>query len=148
MVHNSVRSLLTEQSLVVLSPGQTVFEAAAIFSAHNIGGAPVLDGGRLVGVFTERDTLRRVVALACDPKATRVADVMTSDPRTIDAGTSLVNAFAIMSKGQFRHLPVVGDDGTVVAMLSMRDIPAEYRIMHRQWVAWTAGSDAFPAAAI
>lgn len=147
MVHSSVRSLLTEQALVVLSPGQTVLEAAAIFSAHNIGGAPVLDGGRLVGVFTERDVLRRVVALACDPKATRVVDVMTSDPRTIDAGTSLVKAFAIMSKGQFRHLPVVGDDGAVVAMLSMRDIPAEYRIMHRQWVDWTK-VDTCPAAAI
>lgn len=132
---------------MVLSPGQMVFEAAAIFSAHNIGGAPVLDGGRLVGVFTERDVLRRVVALACDPKATRVADVMTRNPRTIEAGTSLVRAFAIMSGGKFRHLPVVGDDGAVVAMLSMRDIPAGYRILHHQWVAWT-GSDAFPAAAI
>lgn len=147
MVHSSVRSLLTGRDLIVLSPFQTVFEAAGILSSQIIGGAPVLDGNQLVGIFTERDVLRSVVAADRDPKTTRVADVMTPKPRTIEAAAPLVKAFAMMSEGQFRHLPVIGGDGTVVAMLSMRDIPVEYRILHQHWSDWTK-LDTCPAAAI
>lgn len=53
----------------------------------------------------------------------------------------------MMSEGQFRHLPVIGGDGTVVAMLSTRDIPVEYRILHQHWSDWTK-LDTCPAAAI
>ncbi len=147
MVHSSVRSLLTGRDLIVLSPFQTVFEAAGILSSQIIGGAPVLDGNQLVGIFTERDVLRSVVAADRDPKTTRVADVMTPKPRTIAAAAPLVKAFAMMCAGQFRHLPVMDGDGTVVAMLSMRDIPVEYRILHQQWSDWTK-LDTCPAAAI
>ena len=147
MVHCSVHSLLTGRDLIVLSPLQTVFEAAGILSSQIIGGAPVLEGDQLVGIFTERDVLRRVVAADRDPKATRVGDVMTPRPRTIEAVAPLVKAFAMMCAGQFRHLPVMDGDGTVVAMLSMRDIPVEYRILHQQWSDWTR-VDTSPAAVI
>jgi CBS domain-containing protein len=87
----------------------------------------------LVGIFTERDILRRVVAAGRDSDATRVADAMTPDPRTVSAETSLVKAFALMVEGNFRHLPVVEGDGRVIAMLSIRDIPQEHQLMHLQW---------------
>lgn len=137
IVQNSVRSVLSGREVTVLDPEQTVFEAAGILSAQTIGGAPVLDGDRLVGVFTERDVLQRVVAVGLDPRTTRVGEVMTPNPSTIDADTPLVNAFGMMIEGQFRHLPVIQGDGRVVAMMSMRDVPLEHRIMHRQWTEWT-----------
>ena len=59
---------------------------------------------------------------------------MTPDPRTVTAHGSLCRAFGIMVEGKFRHLPVVEGDGRVVAMLSMRDIRPEYRIMHQRWM--------------
>jgi CBS domain-containing protein len=141
-IRNTVGSMLEGRRLIVLSPGQTVREAAGVLTAHGIGAAPVVAGERLVGVFTERDILRRVVAAGRDADAATVGDVMTADPRTIDAATSLVSAFAIMVEGRFRHLPVVDGSGRAVAMLSMRDIPVEHRVMHRQWTEWTNGRSA------
>ena len=104
MVHSSVRSLLTGRDLIVLSPFQTVFEAAGILSSQIIGGAPVLDGNQLVGIFTERDVLRRVVAADRDPKTTRVADVMTPKPRTIEAAAPLPEAEKLMESGAAERL--------------------------------------------
>lgn len=141
-VDNHVSSVLTGRTLVVLGPDQTVREAAVLLGHHRIGGAPVLDGGRLVGVFTERDVLERVVAVGGDADALRVCEVMTREPRTVTPATALVTAFAMMTEGNYRHLPVVDGGGSVVAMLSMRDIPPEHRIMHRQWREWTNGQPA------
>ena len=136
-VDNEVKSALTGRSLVVLSPEQTVREAATVLGSQEIGAAPVLDDGQLAGVFSERDIVQRVVAVGRDASMTRVDEVMTRDPQTIAPEKSLVQAFAIMIDGNFRHLPVVKQDGQVIAMLSMRDVSPEQRIMHRQWKEWT-----------
>lgn len=138
-VDNSVLTVLSDQTLVVLHPEQTVRDAATLLSTHRIGAAPVLVGDDLAGVFTERDVLKKVVAAGRNADATSVGEVMTRKPQTVTAESSLVHAFALMIEGEFRHLPVVGRDGKVIAMLSMRDIPPEHRIMHRQWTEWTNG---------
>jgi CBS domain-containing protein len=129
----TVRSALSGREPIFVAAEKTVREAAVILSHHEIGAAPVLAGDRLVGIFTERDLLRRVVAVGRDADAMRVAEAMTPDPRTVSAETSLVNAFALMIEGKFRHLPVVDSDGRVFAMLSIRDIPQEHQLMHLQW---------------
>lgn len=140
-VNNTVGSVLEGRTLIVLAAEQTVREAAGILSQHGIGAAPVLSGQQLLGVFTERDVLKRVVAAGRDPNVARVGEVMTADPQTTRPETPLVTAFAMMIDGNFRHLPVVADDGRVLAMLSMRDVPPEHRIMHRQWSDWTGGTN-------
>jgi CBS domain-containing protein len=132
-IFSTVRSALSGREPIFLTTEKTVREAAVILSDHAIGAAPVLDNDRLVGIFTERDILRRVVAAGRDADAMRVAEAMTRDPRTVSAETSLVNAFALMVEGKFRHLPVVDSDGRVIAMLSIRDIPQEHQLMHLQW---------------
>ena len=132
-VFNTVRSALSGREPIFLTTEKTVREAAVILSDHGIGAAPVLDGDQLVGIFTERDILRRVVAAGRDADAMPVAEAMTPDPRTVSAETSLVNAFALMMEGKFRHLPVVDGGGRVIAMLSIRDIPQEHQLMHLQW---------------
>ena len=121
-VDNTVGGALSGRAPICLTAGQTIREAAAILSDHEIGAAPVLDGDRLVGMFSERDILRRVVTARRDLDETRVAEAMTPDPRTVSAETSLIEALALMIEGKFRHLPVVDGDGRVIAMLSIRDM--------------------------
>jgi CBS domain-containing protein len=132
-VLSTVGSALSGREPIFVAAEKTVREAAVILSDHQIGAAPVLSGDRLVGIFTQRDLLRRVVAVGRDADAMQVAEAMTPDPRTVGTETSLVNAFALMIEGKFRHLPVVDGDGRVIAMLSIRDIPQEHQLMHLQW---------------
>jgi CBS domain-containing protein len=136
--NNNVSSVLVGQQLIALSPEQTVRQAAEVLCSSRIGAAPVISGERLVGVFSERDILRKVVATGLSSETSLVGDIMTREPKTVTLETSLVEAFAMMVEGHFRHLPVVRN-GNVIAMLSMRDVPPEHRIMHRQWVEWTKG---------
>jgi CBS domain-containing protein len=138
-VDNTVRAALSGRKPICLATEQTVRDAAAVLSENGIGAAPVLAGERLVGIFSERDILRRVVAAGRDAGAMRVAEAMTHDPRTVSTTTSLVEALALMIEGNFRHLPVVDGDGRVIAMLSMRDIPFINQLMHLNWTTWTNG---------
>ncbi len=147
-IDNTVGRVLNGRRLITLAPEQTVRDAAAILSGHSIGAAPVLSGQELIGVLTERDVLQRVVAAGRDPDLTRVSEVMTPTPRTVSRKSSLVEAFAIMAEGHFRHLPVVESDGRVVAMLSMRDVPLQHRVMYQQWIEWTTGANGKPIPAV
>ena len=134
-----MRAVLSGRAPICLTPEQTICQAASILSNHEIGAAPVLAGDRLVGIFSERDILRRVAAIGGDLDMMRVVDAMTRDPRTVSTETSLVEALALMIEGNFRHLPVVDGDGRVIAMLSIRDIPLVNQLMHLQWTTWTVG---------
>ncbi|MCK6441315.1 cyclic nucleotide-binding/CBS domain-containing protein [Elstera cyanobacteriorum] len=109
------------QAFAPLSPQQSVQEAAEMMADRRIGAAMVVEQGRLVGIFSERDLLSRVVAQGRNPATTKVADVMTLDPHTLPPDASPREALTIMEKGKFRHLPIVdGDD--IVAIISIRDL--------------------------
>lgn len=132
IVQSPVRNALDGRAPIFLTGEKTVHEAAVVLSDHNIGASCVLAGDRLVGIFSERDILQKVVAAGRDPGAMRVAEAMTPDPRTVSPETSLVDALSLMTDGHFRHLPVVDGDGHVIAMLSIRDIPSEHQITYHQ----------------
>jgi CBS domain-containing protein len=87
---------------------------------RNIGSLLVVDGTRLIGIFTERDALFRVLAAGRDPSATTLADVMTRQPQTIHPDEPFVRALRIMHEGKFRHLPVVEFDRPL-GLVSVRD---------------------------
>jgi CBS domain-containing protein len=89
-------------------------------------------------MFTERDVMNRVIAQGRDPQTTTVEQVMTPEPTTVAPSASIVKAFDLMVEGAFRHLPVVDGDGHVIGVVSMRDVPLEYRILHQQWSQWMA----------
>jgi CBS domain-containing protein len=112
-VQSTVRNALDGRAPIFLTEEMTIHEAAVVLSAHNIGASCVLASDRLVGIFTERDILWKVVAVGRDPGAMRVAEAMTADPRTVRAETSLVDALSLMTDGHFRHLPVVDGGGYV-----------------------------------
>jgi CBS domain-containing protein len=129
MTINSINQLLDGRALVSVSPSNTVKQACELLRQHNIGALAVLEHSRLTGILSERDVICRCVAAGLPTDQTRVLDIMTPDPVTIHRQASLADAQTKMSDGKFRHLPVVDRAGDVVGMLSMRDIPTEYRLM-------------------
>lgn len=103
------------------APSQTTVAAAARLMRENaVSALMIVDGGRLVGIFTERDVTYRVIAEDKDAKRTHVSDVMTLSPRTISPDRPLGHALHMMYEGGFRHVPVV-DHGHPVGMVSARD---------------------------
>lgn len=120
MFNLSVRSVMDKDKTLTLGPGATVSEAALQMAEKNTGAAMVVDGERLVGIFTERDALFRVIARGLDARRTQLADVMTPDPKTIDAGKSYGHALVMMQENGFRHAPVI-DNGKPIGMISSRN---------------------------
>ena len=122
---STVRDLLARKGTNVISvtPDQTVLDAAHVMNDKGIGGVVVMKGSQLVGIFTERDIMRRVVAATRDPATTLVSDVMTADPMTITAEMQVAVCRAMMSARRIRHLPVV-HDGTLVGVVTSGDVLA------------------------
>ena len=118
-----VSTLLESKSTTVFSVSVTVTVAEAVheMNRRKIGSVLVMEGGVLVGIFTERDVLMRVVAADRDPKTTPVAHVMTRSPVTIPSSMTIEEVMDLHSGKHFRHLPVV-ENGRVIGMISVRDI--------------------------
>jgi CBS domain-containing protein len=120
MSDRPIRVIIEDQKPITASSKITVTEAARLMKQHRIGALLVVDKGRLSGIFTERDALFRVIAEGRDPSATRVADVMTANPRTIEPDRPFGHALHLMYEGEFRHVPVV-QNGRPLGMVSARD---------------------------
>ena len=118
---SQVGQLIEGHPLVRAEKSQTVRDVASVMTKANVGAVAVLDSGRLVGVFSERDIMARVVAAGLDPAKTRVENVMTKDIVVADPRDSVDSAIAKMHKIGCRHLPVV-KEGNLVGMLSIRDL--------------------------
>lgn len=99
----------------------TVLEAARFMMEHNIGAVPVLREGELAGIFSERDVMNRVVAAGRSPGQTRVSEVMTANPRAVQADDSVENCIFIMREFGFRHLPIV-EGKKLMGLISLRDL--------------------------
>jgi CBS domain-containing protein len=104
----------------LVSPGATVLDAVHLMIAETVGALAVTEEDRLVGVFTERDLMKRVVARGLDPRTTPVSEVMTTGVRTVGDETSVPQAIDMMRTGHFRHLPIVDEDGRIKSMVALR----------------------------
>jgi CBS domain-containing protein len=113
--------LIKNQDTYQAEMGQTVLETVRAMVERNIGAVPVVHNGKLVGIFSERDLMKRVVAEGYDPRSTCLAEVMTEDPLTINMHEELENCMALMRRHGFRHLPVC-HEGQLVGIVSLRDI--------------------------
>jgi CBS domain-containing protein len=118
---SAICKLTKAGQLFTVDEQQTVSEAARIMAEQNIGAAPVLRHGELVGIFSERDIMKRVVAKALDPQLTKVGQVMSTDVLTVAPQESLENCMVLMKTHGVRHLPIV-EDGKLVGVVSLRDI--------------------------
>jgi CBS domain-containing protein len=116
-----ISDLLKNQVTISAEAQQTVLEVARLMVEHNIGAVPVLQGGQLAGIFSERDLMRRVVASGKDPAHTLISQVMTEDPLTVAPNDPLEACMTLMKRHGFRHLPVcAGRD--LKGIVSLRDI--------------------------
>ena len=104
-----------------VGPDASITECVRLMTAGKIGALMVMDGGRLTGIFTERDALNKVLAESRDPANTRVSQVMTKDPYCIGPATTVGEAMQLITERRFRHLPVV-DNGRVLAVVSSGDL--------------------------
>ena len=116
-----LRDIMRQGFLFTIQRGATVAEAVRTMAANNVGIVAVLDGDRLVGVFSERDVVRKVVARGLDPARTSVADVMTARLVVADADEDYQSAMSKMDQANIRHLPVVSGE-RLLSMLSIRDL--------------------------
>ncbi|MDE2371813.1 MAG: CBS domain-containing protein [Burkholderiales bacterium] len=114
-------------------PDDTVFSALQLLSEYGVGALMVMDGGRLVGIISERDYTRKVALLGRNSKETKVAEIMTTQVTTVNSSTGTRTCMALMSEKKIRHLPVV-DDGTVLGMISIRDIMDDIIASHEQTI--------------
>ena len=110
---------MQRRKVLKASPGTLVSKAAKLMADKNVGAVMVVEDKRLVGIFTERDIVFRVVARGLDAQMTRLADVMTPAPDTVDPDKPFGYALLVMHERGFRHLPVI-QDGKIVGIVSSR----------------------------
>jgi CBS domain-containing protein len=114
-----VKSVMEGGKRVVAPPDTTVAKAAKMMAKKNVGAVMVVEGKRLVGIFTERDAVFRVVAEGRDVDTTRISEVMTPSPLTVGPDEIFGRALLLMHDNGFRHVPVV-ENGEPVGIVSSR----------------------------
>jgi CBS domain-containing protein len=119
MFDRPVRNVMQRRKFLKAAPETVVSKAAKLMAAKDVGAIMVVEDDRLVGIFTERDVVFRVVAQGLDAQTTRLADVMTRAPHTVEPDTPFGYALVVMQEKGFRHLPVIRD-GKPVGIISSR----------------------------
>jgi CBS domain-containing protein len=121
MPNRTIREIVAKQKVLTAPAKTTVDQAARLMEGKGVGTVLVVEKGRLVGIFTERDALFRVLAAGRDPRTTPLAEVMTHDPQTIQPDKAFGHAMLMMYEGGFRHVPVV-ENGHPLGVVSARDV--------------------------
>lgn len=117
-----ISSLSTLKSPVWVAPTASIHEAIDVMNRHRVGCVLVVQNQRLVGIFTERDVLRKVVTTGRDLDSTPVGEVMTSDPECLTLDDGIAYALNIMHDGGFRRIPLVDEHGHPTGVVTMRNI--------------------------
>lgn len=115
-------------------PEESVFAALELLAQYEVGALMVMDGGRLVGVFSERDYTRKIALQGRNSKETLVSDIMTRQVLSVGPRTGTRAAMQLMSERKIRHLPVL-DGATVLGMISIRDIMDDIIASHEATIA-------------
>ena len=124
MRHLSVREIMTSDGLCEAAPSASVRAACCLMAEHQCGSVLVTERGRLLGIFTGGDLIRRVLAPGRDPNRTLVGEVMTTDPDTIRPQDPVAEVIRRMDECGYRHLPVV-DGARAVGVVALRDCSIE-----------------------
>jgi CBS domain-containing protein len=119
MLTTRVRDMVEPRKLVVAAPQDSVAKAVRKMARSKVGAVLVMERGRLVGIFTERDAVYRVMARGLEPATTPLREVMTPDPRTVASDESFGHALLLMHEHGFRHAPVI-EDGRPIGVVSAR----------------------------
>lgn len=119
----TVADLLEGKAAAVWStaPDTSVFDALTLMAEKNVGALPVLEGDRLVGIFSERDYARKIILKGKTSRETSVREIMTANVISIRPDETIERCMAVMTEKHFRHLPVVEND-RLVGMISIGDV--------------------------
>lgn len=120
MFSQRVKSVMQRKSLLTVDSQTTVRRAAKLMAQKKMSAVMVVDSDILVGIFTERDAVFRVLARGLDVDATPLADVMTPSPQTIEPERPFGQALLLMHENGFRHVPVVSG-GKLMGLVTARD---------------------------
>lgn len=123
MQRRIVPDIVQNQDIRMLAPSDSVRTAVDLMAERHIGAVLIEEAGRLIGIFTERDLLTRVVAKGRDSDATQLSEVMTRNPDCLKPGDIAGDALARMTSKGYRHLPVL-DGEELVGIVSIRDLYA------------------------
>ena len=132
MSTTTLRALLANRPVHTVSPDTPLREVARKMAQQRVGAVAVSTHGALKGILTERDIVFRGVAQGLASDTATADQVMTPDPVTVDIDDAISDALAAKLGDSFRHLPVM-ENGTLVGILSFRDIPAEYVMMFERF---------------
>ena len=125
IIRGTIRELSgLNEAVVSLDRSATVADAVNAMIENRMGALLIVEDGKLYGLFSERDVLTRVVAQGRVPAETPITDVMTPDPECLSFDDEIVFALNKMTVGGFRHIPILDNDGTAIAVVSMRDVVA------------------------
>ena len=118
----NARTILAEKGGGVrsIAPDALVYTALEAMAEHKVGALMVVEGGRLVGVISERDYTRKIVLKGRSSKSTTVSEIMTADPVGVQPEATLEDCMALMSEKKVRHLPVT-EEGKVLGVISATD---------------------------
>ena len=120
-----IYDLVKDRRVYSIEADHSVLEAARFMMEHNIGALPVMRNGELVGIVSERDIMNRVVAVGRMPGTTRVSEIMTANPKSINVDESIENSLFLMREFGFRHLPIT-DGKQLKGLVSLRDLLLRY----------------------
>jgi CBS domain-containing protein len=118
---STIRDLIRDRNIHSMQASESVMTAALYMTQCNIGAIPVMDGERLVGIFSERDVLTRVVAANRRPETTLLSEVMTVEPFIVGPDDPVERCMVAMKHHGFRHLPIC-DGERLVGFISLRDL--------------------------
>ncbi len=120
MFSQRIKSVMERKKILTAPPDTSVSTAAKLMAKRNVGAVMVVENKRLVGIFTERDAVFRVMAKGRDAQTTLLADVMTADPHTVAPEELFGHALLMMYENGFRHVPVI-ENGEPVGIVSSRN---------------------------
>ena len=117
-----IRALPTLKQAVRVAPSASIRQSVELMNERGIGCVLVVEDDRLVGIFTERDVLTRVITGGRDIDSTPIGEVMTRDPECLTLDDGIAYALNMMSDGGFRHIPLVDADGRPTGVVAMRNV--------------------------
>jgi CBS domain-containing protein len=124
-IMSPIYELVKNRRVYSIEADRSVLEGARFMMEHRIGALPVMRNGELVGIFSERDIMNRVVAAGRLPGSTRISEVMTANPKAVSIEETIENCLYLMREFGFRHLPIV-DGKELKGLASSRDILLQY----------------------
>ena len=120
MFNQRIRSVMESHKVLIAPPMTTVSKAAELMAKKNVGAVMVVEAEQLVGIFTERDAVFRVIARGRDAQTTALSEVMTKAPQTVDPDKTFGYALLMMYENGFRHVPVI-ENGKPIGIVSSRN---------------------------